>query len=808
MLNHEHLSQLRASLFAGHYNLLLGSGVSIDSTGTGKKPLQAASDLTAALCDLKKVSARTPLSRVSLLLTPEETEQYLTIPFSNCKPGETVKRITGFVWKSIFTFNIDDALEAAYESTSRRRQRAESVNYDENYRTTSNRGHVPIVHLHGFVREPEKKYVFSVSEYARVTRGLNPWMHVLSELLASEPFIVAGTSLNESDLDYYLTERTDTSLRTNRGPSILVEPFPDAITESLCARHGFVLVKATFSSFLNWLVQNIGHPPSVEQLTVPSIEGLFTRSFGPDGQLEFFSSFEFVKPVGPNPVGEPSPFFYGRAPRWSDLESSLDLPTDDERRLSASVRNHLEGDAHRTKLFVLLAESGSGKTTTIRRVAYDLAREGRIVLNLTGKLALDAVNTRLALSCLTKAAAIFIDNVADHASSLRATLADLNLTKPIAVVCADRDYRRDHVDRLLGDLALDYFSINPWNVGLLQDLIEKFRRAGLVGSAEALRLPAKFAQMLVDEPIAIAGCRILNNFKPLDVIVHSLWQDASPSDQNSYAIAALAEFCYSGGILYPILERAQSNTGLRDQLSLAVPLPLAFSEDGDYVLPLHPAVGERLLGYLARDKGPLILELFKNLANALAPYVNRRTIIDRTPEARLSGRLFNADRVVKPLLRDRSKEFYQQVQEGWQWNSRYWEQRAILTQQTDIDGAIQFARHAVAIEEHPFPQTTLASLLVRKMELTAGPAEMLFEEVCVLLGSALRDEAKRGWRPTPHPYSALFHGANVYLRAGGRLSPKQDDWIRDQIEYCARHFSRDATLLNSGRRITDRLRKS
>lgn len=801
MLKPEILDSFRVSLFAGQYNLLLGSGASLDSKDSNRQSLLSASALTKKLCELKKVNTTTPLSRVALLLGPDETEEHLTKPYSSCRPGETVKRITGFVWRAIYSFNIDDALEAAYETSTRRRQRAVSLNFDTNYRTPSNQSKVSIVHLHGFTREPEKGYVFSASEYARVTRGMNPWMHVLSELLATEPFIVSGTSLNEPDLEYYLSYRSNASLRTNRGPSILVEPYPDAITESLCERHGLILVKSTLADFLHWTTETIGHSPQVSQLKVPSMEGLLDRAYGPDAQVEFFSSFELVKPAPPNPAAETSPFFYGKAPRWSDLESGLDLPTDDERRVSAKIRNFLESGDNKTQFFMLLAESGSGKTTVLRRAAYDLAKEGRIVLNLTGKLAIDPDNTRKGFAALTKPALVVIDNLADHASTILSALSGLSTKKPLAILCADRDYRGDHIFRVLGDFPSEEFSLSQWTSRQYEDFIERFRKAGLVGTHDAIRMPKKFADLLVNDPVAIAGCRVLNHFKPLDEIVSSLWHDSSQEARSSYALAALSEFCYSGGISYPILDRAQHNAGLRDQLSLAVPLPLAYSEDGDYVLPLHPAVGERLLSFLARENRSLLAALFHNLALALAPYVNRQTIIDRTPEARLAGRLFNAERVVRPLLREKAQDFYHGVQAAWQWNSRYWEQRALLTQDRSIDEAIQFARHAVAIEEHPFSKTTLASLIVRKMEQGPGADELLFDETYSLLETALRDEAMRGWRPTPHPYSVLFHSVSFFLRSGGRLSVKRESWIRERINYCKRTFPRDTSLIGVGDRI-------
>ncbi len=804
MLSSEYITPLRDALFSGKYNLLLGSGASVDST-SAKKKLMSAGDLTKMLCDFKKVPDSTSLSRVSLLLTADEVEQYITKPYSNCKPGETARRVVRFTWNSIYTFNIDDSLETAYESTIGRRQHAVPLNYDDGYRTVSNKSQVPIVHLHGFTRQSEKGYVFSTSEYARVTRGLNPWTHVLSECLASEPFIVAGTSLNESDLEYYLSTRTERSVRTNRGPSILVEPFPNPITEALCKRHGFVLVKSNLSDFLNWLVTEFGQPPTVSQICIPSLEGLFDKTFSQENQVEFFSSFELIKPSAPNATGEPSPFLFGKAPRWCDLESDLDLPVALERVLREKMEHHVGGGNCYLKFFCVLSEPGSGKTTITRRTSYDLAKAGRTVLNLTGKLALDIQNTRLALSHLTRPVSIVIDNLADHASSVATILHDLSLSVPVAVLCNDRDYREDHIARILGGTDIEYFTIENWPSILISDLIERYRLSGLVGQKDAVRYPEQYAERLAGEPVAVSCCRILNNFRSLDDLVHSLWQDADNPSRSSYAIASISELCYSGGVSYPILERANQNENLEDQLSLAVPLPLAYSEDGDYVFPLHAVVGDRVLRYLSRQNRGFLLDSFVKLANAVAPYVNRETIIARTPEARLAGRLFMVDRVVKPLLEEKANDFFEMAHDAWKWNSRYWEQRAILVGDQDINTAIQHARHAVAIEEHPLPLTTLASLLVKHMESPNSPWSTLFDEAFGLIRQAFEKEASRGWRPTPHPYAVLFHAVELFLQYGGSLTATKAAWVIQQSEYCQRNLSREATLKDSAARMIAKL---
>jgi hypothetical protein len=809
MLKDDELALLRTSLFAGHYHLLLGSGISMDSTNGAGNSLKNAGVLAEELSVLKGLGVNTPLSRVSMTLNDSEIEKYITKPYSSCRAGETVKRLTSFIWKTAFTFNIDDALEAAYETTAHPKQQLESINFDENYKTPKDKSQLLAIHLHGFTRQSEKKYVFSSTEYARVTRGMNAWMHVLSELIASEPFIISGTSLNEPDLDYYLAGRTDASARTNRGPSILVEPYPDKLTEILCQRHGLILIKSKLADFLSWLTDNLGRPPSVGELTIPSIQGIFSAKVTPEKQLVFFSDFELVSRSAPNPEGDISPFHFGKTPRWSDLESLCDIPTKDEQRLGAKVRNWLTDGNSKAKLICLLAEAGSGKTTILRRTAYELCKEGQIVFLLSANAAIDAENVVQVLSEINHPVTIVVDGLAAHTPSLRTIMTQLVAKKPVMFISADRDYRRNHIDRVIGDLNVDYEKVDNWDEDRYELLIEKLFRLGLLAQYESVHYPKKFALDLVDDTVAIATCRALNNFKPLETILRSVWRDSSADEKRSYAIAALAEHCYDGGIFYPVLEKAHPNNNLRNQLKLACPLPLTYADDSDYVYALHAVVADRLLMMLARDKSEWLLEIFSSLANALAPHVNRKTTISRTPEARLAARLFSSEKVVRPLLGSYADIFYEKSQPAWKWNPRYWEQRALLTQTSNIDLAIQYARHAVAIEEHPFPWTTLASLLVKKLDSIQSGHASIFAEVVDLLQLVIRHEkTSKAWRPTPHPYTVLFHAVSIFLNFDGQLSPKVAEWLSQQIEYCNNTFDRDKALISNINKIVQRLKKS
>ena len=128
---------------------------------------------------------------------------------------------------------------------------------------------------------------------------------------------------------------------------------------------------------------------------------------------------------------------------------------------------------------------------------------------------------------------------------------------------------------------------------------------------------------------------------------------------------------------------------------------------------------------------------------------------------------------MKPLLGPTNAEgFYISVREQWEWNSRYWEQRALLKAESDLATSIQFARHAVAIEHHSFPLTTLGKVLIRAMEASADERTFYFDEAFDALAAAIRGELERS-RISVHPFSTLLYGAARYLELGRPLSGDQ-----------------------------------
>lgn len=802
-LTAEQMDKLASSLRAGEYNLLVGAGISLKSIGGDGKELPTGEGLRGELCTLKAARANTSLQRVYELLDQGEVDRFITARFSRSDPGPAICKVPTFPWRRIFTLNVDDAVEQAYADAPAM-QELTIFNYKDPFQDSREIASVPIIHLHGYSRRPNDGYVFSRTSYVnQVSRG-SSWMAVLADLMAVEPFIVIGTALDEPDLDFYLARRSAVSSRSDKGPGIFVEPFPDSVTIKDCEKHDLVLYKDTAESFFDYLDQHIKQRvPPVELITQASA-GLFPVGVDKISQAKFLADFELV-PVHAQENSEDPRFLLGHEPTWSDLESQLDISRSVSTRLSTEVRRILESDDPTSpKIVYLPDEVGGGKSTVVRRTAFNLARLGYRVINCLALGRIEPAFTTSMLDLIDGPLVVIVDNFADQVSQIAAVINAIEKVD-IVFLCTERSYRAQYLSRLLSGTDVIEISAQPLSKHEVRQLIETYVAAGMIGNPSVTKQPDTFASRLRGDPIAVACCRILNDFQPMVRIVESVLAEATKNDKDRYLAASLAQFCINGGIRYDLLVAVSGSAGLRNQLGPYVSLPLTFSEDGykNYVVPLNGVIGSRVLDHCARASPETMLDLFCRMGKVLAPRVNRETITRRLPEARLAGRLFDFDQVTERFLGPLSETFYTEVQREWQWNSRYWEQVALLNlgkfyKQGEagvhyLEAASQHARHAVSIEHHPFPLTTLGKVLFAEFRASNFQKRGVFDEALARLAQAIDLERQWNWNST-QAYMIVFRGAIEAVSEGLSLSGKQAEDILAYMRFVRSHFVRDREL--------------
>src|SRR5262245_59407066 len=121
---------LREALFAGEYNLLLGSGVTLDAKDSAGEFLRGAEQLRKDLLALTREPPATSLQRVYGLLTSDQVRTQITDRYSGCVPGPGLRNLPKYLWRRLFTFNVDDVFDNLYATTPFTMQTAEMFNFN------------------------------------------------------------------------------------------------------------------------------------------------------------------------------------------------------------------------------------------------------------------------------------------------------------------------------------------------------------------------------------------------------------------------------------------------------------------------------------------------------------------------------------------------------------------------------------------------------------------------------------------------------------------------------------------------------
>ncbi|UOR15026.1 SIR2 family protein [Qipengyuania aquimaris] len=788
-LSHDEKQKIWETLNSGSYYLFIGSGISLDSENATER-MMSASSLTERLQALTTLGPTTTLQQNYRLLDEKQVKDELTDAYTCKKAGPTVSLLANTKWKRVYTLNIDNCFEKSVEEAVSNYKLPDNTlsvyNFDDLFSDQSPTEIHSVVHLHGTVEKPDSGYVFSHTEYAREMSRQNSWMATLTQLMKAEPFIVAGTSLEEIDVEFYLQQHAGKSASDpNRVQSILIEPFPNRLTERACDDHNLVLFEGTTEEFYAELAEDFP-PPTSPYTSYRPVDALFP-GLEPQKQILFEASFEVVpKKVEADKKG--NRFLLGAPLTWEMIAAEADIYRNAISRFDRDVELALKSEELGK---VYLAEPGAGKSAIMRRAAFRAAKKFHHVFYFTGFERMPEKEAAEVLNSISSDTIVFFDNAADFISYFVGIFEALT-KKNIAFVGMERIYRHPYLKDAVTEYPVELIRL-PLNLekSEAQKLLSKNESAGFSNVSQKKNFDRnKVINDILSEPISVANCRIQNNFITFDALIHELIKDTSNEELKFFVLTSLARHSYSGGVSKAVLHSIpdRGNFGEIDNVYARLPVVMAPAAPG-YIVPARAVVSERVLEVLKRAKPDLLLLCLVELSINLAPRVNRKTISARTPEAKLSGGLMDFDRTIQRFIDPLAEAFYEQISEAWDWNSRYWEQLALLKlsrfleDQSDqflLQESIQHARYAYSIDEHPLSLTTLAKTLFAALESGHGDREAIFGEGWNLIYNAI--EIEKGWtRVKPTAFIVAFKGALTFVEGGGQFSGEQADEIREAL---------------------------
>ena len=700
---------------------------------------------------------------------------FLESRYAGLKPATWHHDVARLHWARIYTTNIDDLLEQVYAhgGVQRLRPIVCPAPYAEADQFMSE---VQCIHLHGALADPDRALTFTAEDYAEQTAVGNAWYQQLVEDLQSKSVLFVGTRLNEPPYYHYLRLRAQrpAGAREVRAKGFIVGPQSSPILRREFERQGYAVFDSKAEDFFAVLVPSVTsvvrNSRDILRAKYPHVYASLSDEFF-TSQAELLRQFDFVSVIETG--AEPPPrtmFLLGAEPSWADIAYNVDAPRGITSRL-IQLLTDLRGGTH---VCLLMGPAGSGKSTSLRRAAYELARNGSTVYFAKGLHRLE-LGPLIALSenLGDRHAFVFVDDGVLHLDRLNEAITALprqNLT----FVVADQTHL---LQPRLGDLrAKPSFievmpALNEADCEALLDTLSHFGLLGvLTGRPRAEQLNAFLIrsrkQLLVAMKEATSG-------KGFDIIIAQEYGSlVSDEARLAYVVACLV---HSHGPavrrrhLLACLDGSDYERAVVLNSQLADILTPRYNTDQDLLVPRHRVIARQVTKETASRA--VVKEGIVRFIRAVGGEITPTNITRRTIEYQAFRGLLQFDQM-RALFGDAYElidSIYAEVKPFCDGNFLYWLQRGRLEVHFDhFETAQNYLDSSLAIRDSYQAWHYVGVLKLKRAaaEPEVGVAHELAQE-----GEAILRRQMYERRNDSYPKAALVEHKLKYLlsRPGNNL---------------------------------------
>jgi hypothetical protein len=685
-LNAHEFKTLLRQFEKGNVVLFAGAGFSIGAENRQKKdpPLgNALGELLAEECGWPYAGEDLPIvyAQARSHLGSSGLETALDKWYRDCNPAPWHLLIAKLFWYRIYTTNIDDVIENSYRTGAaqildRVVSPAPYKDQDQFYE------HVQCIHLHGCVLDNSKPLTFTFEEFASQTAKPNPLYQAMVDDMQSKSFIFVGSRLSDSPFHHYLSLRGQKSRGATeyRAKAFLVVPQISPILRRQFNDQNIVVIEATGEEFFSALVAEVQarvpsrldlltmrHPHEMAALKATIAEA--QKAGVTRAQMGVLRQFDFVAGEVTASTQRPKTFFFdGAEPSWDDIAHNVDA----KRLVTAEFLEAIQQESEGVRTFVLLGQAGSGKSTTMRRLAFELARTGHTVYYSKTPQTLDRQPIIDLVKSSSRSAYFFIDDARSHVRAVDLLVRDLLGNADVTFVLADRPHillpKLHRAHKTMKEHILDMPLLIKEDC---ERIIEKLEEFGLLGELagkhrkQQLRefLGRSWKQLLVAMKEATSG-------RGFNTIIEDEYRTlVSDSARLAYTIACLA-YMHAAPVrrrhLLACLEGndVQKVSTLEKDLRGVV---VSWKENENFMSPRHRVIAQHVVMEAASVdvKQTAIKEFLIQISAEVTPYNIRL----RTPEYIAYRGIINFDNMLQLLgvnyelisdIYDELKDYYRE----------------------------------------------------------------------------------------------------------------------------------------------------
>jgi hypothetical protein len=705
---------LRRAVRNGDYHLLLGSGASLDSIGGKKEKLPNSTDLAQQIADHFKVPIEEGdwLWRVYARAVEDSGEeavyQWLRKSFWGVNPPVWMDAYARVPWSSVWTLNIDDTFEQAYDRVKTETSRKKiTVNWDEEFRHSRD---LYVIHLHGCVDRdsPPRRLIFSLSEYADAQVARAAWPLNFRDIYGVSPFVVIGARLrDEPDIEKIVASRKP----IHEAPSFYVRPEISAGVKRDLRAWNIIPVEMTAEQFSDNLTEltgmSLNEPPSQREEIAFRV-----------GQ-----QFKELRTEGKNRIPSDHDFIGGDEPDWRDIRAGLCADLDWIRQ-GYSYCQQLGRSIRPSSVLIYVGKRLTGRSAGLLSI-------GKALRDLSWRTFLYVGDERLDIDAILQFAAsgqeiaLLFDSVADIADDVSELVS------------------------LARGAGLDVFCVATDEVSQTAKLVERFNDADLVHrhiKEINFHLTRTDAIHLVDKLLSIPRPGVLEEWGDARRIAHFRDRelfDAMAQLENAPGFGRRIEELVSDingperveilfiAALSSRFERklhavdAARMVGLESETVVRMvrdttQLGSVLKMDGLWIKPRHRWMA--LDACISRIGGPgEALGFLSSAINRLSAKLGKEGLRERNATAMLVGSLMTYKGMASIFSDVDLEAWYASLAPTFgDWSARYWEQRAIMNRHKGkanpaaLARAESFALRAVSILRDSYSLTTLGTVLMTK----------------------------------------------------------------------------------------------
>jgi len=484
----------------GNAILFLGAGASIGARHPKGAKIPVGNDLRDLLCDrfLEGALKDKSLAEVAQYCENEasrvDVQAYIRTLLKEFTPAQFHYLLPAFRWHAIVSTNYDLIIEGAYAGAQKPLQ--DIIPFYKNSQqieTEMKRAQRPVQYLklHGCInhhQDAEAPLILTPEQYvkfrdkrSRLFNRLEDWAHEM-------PIIFCGYSVGDPNIQSVLFDLFNESIE--RPSYFTVQPHFDKIEERHWIKHRITPINATFEQFLSALDKKIPVNDRVLFSALPQEKSSLSLYYNvnsnePESLVSFLKDDVIHVHAGMAITAQdPKLYYRGYDSGFGGIVADLDVrrSVSDTIIVDAILADEKDRKSN-VDLFLIKGAAGNGKTTILKRIAWEAATEYEALvlwLKDAGALRCDMLNE---ISARTqKRLFIFIDRAATKVDEIQSAL---NFAKTrnikLTVITAERDNEWNSRCEALENYTSESYPVHYFSETEIHKLLEKLEKHRALG---------------------------------------------------------------------------------------------------------------------------------------------------------------------------------------------------------------------------------------------------------------------------------------------------------------------------------------